>query len=377
MQSQYLKSVTRAEFASLSVALYQAITGRAVTARMMFSDTYDIYVQKAGGLGIMTEIGYGNFAPNDTLNREQAAVILARLAYIIDQPLPSAPPTFADTSEISSWAVSEVGQMQAAGVMGYARDTNFSPRNVLTREESIITVLRLFYVLSGYEVNHDIPTQTAHAVNVPVFMYHTSSEYSPGALAELYVRPSEFARQIGHLVENGFTFVTFDDWHNLHNIYRPVMITFDDGYLANFTEIFPILQRYNARITIFLTTDNITSWGLTREMVREMSDSGLVKFEAHSITHRNFTTLNDTTLTRELIDARDIIEEITGRPVISVAWPAGAYDARVVEFAKRYYQFGVRHMGGMHNTSISDFKIRRLRVSRSTSLSAFINMLGA
>ena len=216
-------------------------------------------------------------------------------------------------------------------------------------------------------------------LNIPIFMYHTSSEYNPGGLPELYVRPSEFARQIRHLVDNGYTFVTFDDWFNLHNIERPVFITFDDGYEANFTEIFPILQRYNARITLFLTLDNIVNENLTVEMIREMSDSGLVKFESHTISHPDLAAISgdEARLTRELRDSRDMIEEITGKPVLAIAYPGGRVNDRVIARAREYYMFGVRADGGMHNTDIDDFAIRRFRVSRSTSLNTFIAMLGS
>ena len=214
--------------------------------------------------------------------------------------------------------------------------------------------------------------------NIPIFMYHTSSEYNPGGLAELYVRPSEFKRQIRHLSENGYTFVTFDDWFDLHNIEKPVFITFDDGYKANFTEIFPILQMYNARITIFLTLDNIERENFTVEMIREMSDSGLVKFESHTISHVDLVSISadDERLRRELRDSRAMIEDITGRPVLAIAYPAGRSNARVIERAREYYMFGVRADGGMHSTNFGDFEIRRFRVNRSTTLNDFINMLG-
>jgi len=373
LQSEFTQPITRAEFAALVVALYEVATGREITVYMEFYDTDDINVQKVGGLGVITGVGEGNFAPDSALTREQAAVMISRLADAIGRPLPQYPPFFADNIRISSWAFSAVGQVQAAGIMGGVGNNNFVPNGSYTREQSIITMVRLIRPDARLEI---LPIQPAPPVNIPIFMYHTSSEHNPGPLSSLYVRPSEFERQIRHLYENGFTFVTFDDWHNLHNIERPVMITFDDGYAANYTEIFPILQRYNARIVIFLTLSNLYTSGLTTDMVRRMHDSGLVQFEAHSITHRSLPGLSDAALTRELRDARDMIENITNRPVVAAAWPGGDSNARVREFARRYYQFGINASGGMHNTGIDDFQIRRFRVSRGTTMTQFINMLG-
>ena len=148
LQSQYTSNITRAEFAALAVALYETVTGREITGRTQFNDTTDINVQKMGYLGVVTGVGSGNFAPNNSLTREQAAVMLARLADALDQPLSSSAPTFADNGQISSWAVDAVGQMQATGIMGGVGNNNFAPQGDYTREQSIITILRLFDILS-------------------------------------------------------------------------------------------------------------------------------------------------------------------------------------------------------------------------------------
>jgi len=215
-------------------------------------------------------------------------------------------------------------------------------------------------------------------VNVPILMYHTSSEYNPGALAELYVRPSEFERQMLHLIDRGFTFVTFDDWHYLYRIERPVMVTFDDGYLANYTEIFPILQRHNITIVLFLTLSSLREYGLTEQMVRTMSESGLVVVESHTMTHADLAVIsgNESRLRYELGESRRLIEELTGRRPVALAYPAGSFNEIVLEWTAYYYDFGVRHMLGMHNTEFCIFEIRRIRISRSTGFNAFVGLVG-
>lgn len=148
LQDQYAQAATRAEFAALAVALYETVTGREITERTTFDDTSDINVQKMAGLGVVQGVGGGNFNPCGTITREQAAVLLARLANAIGQPLPEAAPTFADNAQLSSWAVDGVGQIQAAGIMTGVGDNTFVPHGSYTREASIITILRLFDFLN-------------------------------------------------------------------------------------------------------------------------------------------------------------------------------------------------------------------------------------
>jgi len=214
--------------------------------------------------------------------------------------------------------------------------------------------------------------------NMPVFMYHTSSENNPGGLTELYVKPSEFEKQVQYLSENGFTFCTFDDYFNLNNIDKPVFLTFDDGYKENYTEIFPILQKYNAKITIFLTINSINASDLTIDMIVEMSDSGLVKFESHTNTHPSLASIsaNDARLTDELQNSKLKIEEITGKPVLALAYPNGEFNDTVKEKTKEFYLFGLRKDLGMHNTKYNPYEVQRIRINRSTNIETFKSLVG-
>ena len=148
LQNNYTANTTRAEFSALAVYLYETVTGRTLVGRTHFNDTTDINVQKMGYLGVVTGVGGGNFAPNDTITREQAAVMIARLANAIGQPLQLVNATFADNGYISSWALEGVGQVQGVGIMGGVGNNIFAPRGLYTREQSIITMLRLFDLLN-------------------------------------------------------------------------------------------------------------------------------------------------------------------------------------------------------------------------------------
>jgi len=56
--------------------------------------------------------------------------------------------SIADNNNISPWANVGVGQVQAAEIMGGTGNNMFSPSNPYTREQSIITILRLRELLS-------------------------------------------------------------------------------------------------------------------------------------------------------------------------------------------------------------------------------------
>jgi hypothetical protein len=146
LQSAYTQATTRAEFAALAVYLYENQRG-AITGRSEFADTTDVNVQKAAYIGVVQGVGDNRFAPSDTLTREQAAVMLSRLASVIGSPISEQAPTFSDNAQVSDWAAYAVGQMQITGIMGGVGENRFDPQGAYTREQSIVTILRVFDIL--------------------------------------------------------------------------------------------------------------------------------------------------------------------------------------------------------------------------------------
>ena len=149
LQSKYTQVTTRAEFCALAVALYEINMGYEITGRYSFIDTSDVNVEKMAYIGVVEGIGNSMFAPNDPLTREQAATMLTRLAYFMGTPLGygelmPVEPTFSDNSAISIWAIRSVGLVQDAGIMNGIGNNLFDPQGLYTREQSIVTVLRLY-----------------------------------------------------------------------------------------------------------------------------------------------------------------------------------------------------------------------------------------
>ncbi len=147
LQSAYPQATTRAEFAALAVALYEQVKGAEITERKTFDDTSDINVEKAAAIGIVSGVGNNKFNPNVGLTREQAAVMLARLADAVGKPLAKQAATFNDNGSIATWAIEQVGQIQAAGIMSGVGNNTFAPQGAYTREQSIVTILRLYDVV--------------------------------------------------------------------------------------------------------------------------------------------------------------------------------------------------------------------------------------
>lgn len=142
LQSKYGQDITRAEFCALATAAYESVKGE-VTQRVKFTDTTDVNVEKMAALGVVGGVGDNMFSPDTSLTREQAAVILAQLSKQLGKELDEVEAVFPDNADISAWALKAAGQVQNAGIMSGGEGGKFLPKLTYTREQSIITVLRV------------------------------------------------------------------------------------------------------------------------------------------------------------------------------------------------------------------------------------------
>ena len=148
LQTGYTQTATRQEICALVVRFYETVTGSPVQGRVFFSDTKDEDVEKAAYLGIVNGVGDGSFHPNDPLTREQAAVMLTRLAQSMSKHLPAAEANFTDRAEISPWALEATGAIQGCGVMNGVGGGRFAPSLSYSREQCITTLMRLYHYIS-------------------------------------------------------------------------------------------------------------------------------------------------------------------------------------------------------------------------------------
>lgn len=222
--------------------------------------------------------------------------------------------------------------------------------------------------------NGDLPS----GCRVPVLMYHAVSDTIwSGGIPELFVSPSNMEAQIKAMLNAGYTPITFEDLPRANQINKPVLLTFDDGYRDNYTELFPILKKYNVKATIFLIS-NVTgaSKHLTADQIREMQASGLVSFQSHTMTHRYLDELSASELDKEMSVSRLQIARLTGREPFVLCYPSGRANALAKQYAAKYYQFGLHMTGACFVTrKTQPFAIYRYYISRYTSVSTLLSYL--
>ena len=374
-ESRYREPLSRAGFCEVAVLVYEKLSGSEISERVYFSDTDDINVEKMAGIGVVQGFGGGIFDPHALLTREQGAVIISSLMKALGAPLPSRSPNFTDSFAISSWASEQVGEVWFKGIMLGVGSGYFDPQGSYTFEQSLITLLRVYDAVSTPAVSITDPSVSGK--KIPILMYHSVLETPTTALTELFVRPSEMEKQLIYLRDNGYQTITFEDLDNIGDFTKPIMLTFDDGYRDNYTVLFPLLKKYNMKATIFMISDAVYSASyLNHSMLREMSNSGLVSIQSHTVNHIELGyTSNESTIRHQLNESRRALETITGRPIVALAYPNGSSNGLTRSIVPQYYKYALNKDGGVFRCGEDLSTMRRVRISRSTSLSYFATLI--
>lgn len=131
---------------------------------------------------------------------------------------------------------------------------------------------------------------------VPVLMYHDVAEAGdPGVT----ISPERLEEHLQTLTQAGYTPVSLDQLYDyVHRgtqlPEKPVVLTFDDGYLSNYERAFPLLQKYGTPAAIFAIganvgqtehykdTDHPITPRLSYGQGAEMVESGLVTIQSHT-----------------------------------------------------------------------------------------------
>jgi len=140
-------AVTREEFCELAYNYVSTFGNPPVDdGHIVFVDTDNMKVRILNTMGIIKGKSATQFAPNDLLTREEAATILERLINVIHPGIAANTQhiTFADSSDISDWAMSSIQTIYKLGIMKGVGNNNFAPKENYTTEQAIVTLVRVY-----------------------------------------------------------------------------------------------------------------------------------------------------------------------------------------------------------------------------------------
>jgi peptidoglycan/xylan/chitin deacetylase (PgdA/CDA1 family) len=223
-------------------------------------------------------------------------------------------------------------------------------------------------------------------LKVPILMYHYISQ--PPADADVYrvdlsVTPDNFRQQLAWLRDNGYTAIDYYDLSlaivgHVELPEKPVLLTFDDGYLDNYTAAFPLLQEYGYKGTFFIVTDFVDlgrEGYMTWPMIEELSRAGH-RIEPHSRTHPDLRDKDRDGLIWELLGSQQTIAAHIGYTPRYFCYPGGDYNEETIQLLRELEYWGaVTTANDTWHGFNERFEWGRLRIRNNTTLAEFANVL--
>ncbi len=216
---------------------------------------------------------------------------------------------------------------------------------------SLAAVLAALFVIIGIASASDSPREDKALL--PIVMYH---EINYTKLGKDIISPWDFESDLKYLRDEGYTAITMRE---LIDYYeggaslppKPIIISFDDGYLSNYNYVLPLLEKYDSKIVfsiIVKETENFTETPnykldfahVTWPQVNEMLASGRVEIQNHTYNlHRITKSLYGSAqkngesfsdyeqrLEEDLSKAQNEIFRMTGMTPTTFTYPYGKFN---------------------------------------------------
>ena len=147
-----------------------------------------------------------------------------------------------------------------------------------------------------FAVGHAAEAQK-EGVLVPILLYHSILK-DPQRAGMHVLSPDTLEQDLRYLKDHGYTTVSIQQL--IDAVYqdaplpeKPVVLTFDDGYLNNLTYVLPLLEKYDMKATISIVgayteqaeredDENPNYAYLKKQRIAEMAQSGRFEIGVHS-----------------------------------------------------------------------------------------------
>lgn len=233
-----------------------------------------------------------------------------------------------------------------------------------------------------------------HIRHIKVLMYHQIVEKQSVKQSDEYsVCVDDFRKQLRILEALNFTPITFLDYKlyledKLTLPKKPIILTFDDGYLDTFELALPVLLEFDMRAVIFVMGNRDllrADWDekgggtgellMTNEQILKASSFGF-EIGAHSMNHRSLTELNEDELKNEVLNSKKSIESILDKRIHSFSYPYGCTNQTVRRITRECgFTFGCGVYTGPPGFGENFYDFRRLTINEHTGILQFLMYL--
>ena len=161
----------------------------------------------------------------------------------------------------------------------------------------ILCMIFLVHSASGTQSQAAVPAEqtSQESIFLPIIMYHEIKTYKAG---KDVILPWEFESDLKYLAENDYVPITMDQlidyvFYGTKLPEKPIILSFDDGYLNTYFYAVPLLKKYHMKIVMSIIVKNADDFSqfpddhldyahTTWTQINDMLASGFVEVQNHS-----------------------------------------------------------------------------------------------
>ena len=218
---------------------------------------------------------------------------------------------------------------------------------------------------------------------VPILCYHNIREFSNTASAVMKintVKPAAFAAQMKTLADAGYHTILPEQLYN-YLVFdgplpeKPIMITFDDTRIDQFTNGAAEMKKYGFKGVFFIMTVAINRPGyMTKEEIKSLSDDGHV-IASHTWDHHMVTKYSGEDWNTQFVKPKAKLEDIIGKPVTDFAYPFGLWNTAAIPELKKSGHKMAYILSTKRDSIDPLYTIRRIIISGTSSTQGMVKSI--
>lgn len=254
---------------------------------------------------------------------------------------------------------------------------------------TIFLVLMLVIVLNNQYKLFLLPTK-----KLRILEYHSIS--SDGFEDQITITKEKIIKQFDYLKKNNYTTLWLSEVEEFQNNKKPlppksVVLTFDDGFSDNYTELVPLLKKYKFKAVCFLVLGRIgknIDWQgeyanhsvklMNKQQIHDSSP--YIEFGYHTFKHDNYNKISFKEIEKDLQLCQEIIAKEQLNIYPALAYTYGRYYRKKNDKQKQFFQllekYGIKYglrIGNRINSFPlkSKFEIQRIDIRGYDSMLVF------
>ncbi|WP_276481125.1 polysaccharide deacetylase family protein [Paraflavitalea pollutisoli] len=222
-------------------------------------------------------------------------------------------------------------------------------------------------------ITKPIPVDAASVLakkEVPILCYHQIRDWRPtdSKTAQNYIVPVEnFRNQIKALADSGYHTILPDQLYAYLTTgaalpSKPIMLTFDDTDLDQYTVALPEMNKYGFKGVFFVMTVSIGRPNyMTKAQIKDLADKGH-SIGSHTWDHHNVKQYQGQDWVTQIEKPSKTLETITGKPINYFAYPFGLWNPQAIPHLKEKGMIAAFQLAGKRDPQDPLHTIRRIIV---------------